>query len=106
MKYLVLAVSRYSFNDEKTNELRAGASVIVLNDYRKDTEDSVGLKPQTVPLELEMFEKFSKSELPAYFDLDLTTRAGTGGKPTFVVIDAKHLRQGPALFEKPAQKAQ
>jgi hypothetical protein len=100
MKYLVLSVDRYEFQDDK-GQTRSGATVWAVNDYRDDTAESAGFKPTKIGIAEELFKTFRTTQLPAMFEVDFSAKPGKDGKPTLVVVDAKHLKPVP-LFDKKA----
>lgn len=99
-KYLVLSVDRYEFTDDK-GQLRTGATVWAINEYREDTAESAGAKPTKLSIVEDLFKTFRAAQLPALFDVEFTLRPGKDGKPTAVVSNAKHLKSVP-LFDKKA----
>lgn len=100
-KYVVLSVDRYEFTDDKTGELRSGATVHAINDYREDTAESAGYKPTKLSIVEALFKTFRAAQLPALFEVDFTLRPGKDGKAVAVVSGAKHLKSVP-LFDKKA----
>ena len=99
MKYLVLSVDKFDFVDEKTKKQISGASIFCVNDYREDGPDGAGLKPTKFGIKEDLFKTFRTTELPAMFDIELTTRPGANSKPTLVVVAAKYV-SSVKLFPK------
>lgn len=98
-KYLVLSVDRYEFTDERTKELKSGATVWAINDYREDTAESAGFKPSKMSIVEELFKTFRAADLPAFFDVSFTLRPGKDNKPTATISGAKLVKSVP-LFDK------
>jgi hypothetical protein len=101
MKYLVLSVDRYEFTDERTKEVKSGATVWAVNEYREDTAESAGFKPTKLSIAESLFKTFRTTQLPALFDVDFSAKPGKDGKPMLVVTDAKFLKS-TQLFDKKA----
>lgn len=87
-KALVISADRYEFTDEKTGEIRKGVTVNYINDYREDTEMSVGLKPTKISANAEVFDAIRAGTAPALYELDFRTRPGKEGKPTLQLVKA------------------
>lgn len=101
---LLLSADLWEMADEKTGEIRRGASVWYINDYREDTEKGLGCKPTKVSGTLEIFDQLRTANLPALFDLDFGSRPGQQNKAQLTLVRAKHVKDVD-LFSVPADKA-
>lgn len=100
---VVLSADVWEFTDEKTGEVRKGASVWYVNDYRDDSADGLGFKPTKVTATPEIFDQLRGAQLPAMFDLEFGSRPGAQNKATLTLVRMKH--QGDVdLFATPAAK--
>ncbi len=89
MKYLVLSADKWEFKDEVTGKLNKGVSLWVLNEYKEETDVSVGNKPTKMGCKVELFDELSKHQLPAIYDIDFSTKPGKDGKPTLIITNLK-----------------
>lgn len=101
---LVLSADLWEMADERTGEIRKGASVWYINDYREDTLTGLGYKPTKVSGTIEIFEQLRSSNLPALFDLDFGSRPGQQNKAQLTLVRAKHVKDVD-LFGQPEGKA-
>lgn len=103
---LVLSADKWSLTDEKTGEVRAGASVWFTNDYRESTESAVGYKPTKVTADNVVFDELAKIQLPAIVQMEFGSRPGAQGKATLTLISVKPVRTfNPFAGEKSEKKA-
>lgn len=84
-KVLIISADKWKLTDEKTGELRSGVTVQYINDYREDTDLSLGLKPTKAPASPEVFDIIKKGGAPGMYRLDMKTRPGKDGKPTLTI---------------------
>lgn len=90
-KVLILSADSWGMTDKETGEFVKGVSVWFVNEYREDTETSVGQKPSKVSATPEIFEKLRKSPLPGLYELSFGSRSGAQGKATLTLVDAKYV---------------
>jgi hypothetical protein len=90
---LIISADKWKMTDEKTGELRSGVTIQYVNDYREDSDVSVGFKPIKAPANDDVFEAIKKSGAPAMYRLDTRTRPGALGKPTLTVVRAEFVKQ-------------
>lgn len=81
-KALVLSADPWEMTDEKTGEVRKGASIWYLNTYR---EGDLGQKPTKVSVAPELMAQI-KGKLPAVCELEYGSRPGAQNKATLTVI--------------------
>lgn len=99
---LILSADRWEMPDERTGEIRKGVSVWYVNDYREDTDTSVGFKPTKVSASPEMLEKLRHSQLPAVYELHYGSRPGKDNKPTLTLIDVGFVSSVDVFNVKPS----
>jgi hypothetical protein len=95
---LIISADKWQFTDEKTGELRNGATIQYVNDYREDTDVSVGFKPIKTSVNDAVFDAIKKSGAPAMYRLDSRSRPGKDNKPTLTVVSAQFVKP-VKLFE-------
>jgi len=87
---LILAVQKWTFTDEKTNEIKKGVSVHIVPMGQPSTSDDVlGTKPMKFTLGLEEFGQFTTNRYPALADVDFIMNF-TNGKIT--PVEFKNVR--------------
>lgn len=101
---LVLSVDLWEMADEKTGEIRRGASVWYVNDYREDSATGLGFKPTKVSATTETFNELKMALLPAVFDLDFGSRPGQQNKAQLTLVRATHVHNVD-LFADPQTAA-
>lgn len=89
---LIISADKWNMTDEKTGELRNGVTLQYVNDYREDTDTSVGFKPIKTSVSDAVFDVIKKSGAPAMYKLDTRSRPGKDGKPTLSVISAQFVK--------------
>lgn len=94
---LVISADKWKMADEKTGEIREGATVHYINDYREDDEKSVGFKPTKISVSEEVFQSVRQHGAPALYNLDLRTRPGKESRPTLAIAKLEFVR-GVELF--------
>lgn len=90
---LIISADKWEFPDEKTGEIRKGATIQYVSDYREDTDDSVGFKPIKTSVKDEVFDAIKKAGAPAMYSLDVRSRPGKDNKPTLSIVSAKFVKQ-------------
>lgn len=85
---LVLSADKWRMTDEKTGEIREGVSLHYLTDYREETDNSVGFKPMKVQASDAAFAAIKAGGAPGLYELQLKSRPGKDGVPTFQVVGA------------------
>lgn len=76
---LILAVQKWSFDDEKTGENKKGVSVHIVPLGQPSIDDKViGTKPMKFTLPLDQFEKFTGSTYPALANVDFQMNFANG----------------------------
>lgn len=93
---LILSADKWEMPDERTGELRSGVSVWFLNDYREDTDTSVGYKPSKLSAPVELLDQL-KGQVPGYFEMIYGSRPGAQGKAQLTLVGVKPVRSS-ALF--------
>ena len=88
MRVLLLSADKYSVTNETTGELLEGTTLYYLNNYRDDSNSSLGFKPTKMSASLSVFESIKKSgfDLPAFCDLEISTRPGAMNKAALVAV--------------------
>lgn len=86
-KILLLSCDPWHMTDEKTGERRTGVSLSYLSAYRD--EAGKGLKPIKVSAPAGFEASIGAVALPAFAEVDFTTRPGAGGKATIAVSAIK-----------------
>lgn len=84
VKVVVMGVSRYSFPDQKTNQLIEGTKVNYIEQVPADEENVIGHTPQSAVLDYHAFDKFLGKGLPAVYDCDLSVSL-VGRKPSLKI---------------------
>jgi hypothetical protein len=90
---LIISADKWKLTDEKTGEIRSGVTIQYVNDYREDSDVSVGFKPIKAPANESVFETIKKSGAPAMYRLDMRTRPGKDGKPTLTIVRVDFVKQ-------------
>lgn len=83
-KVTVLGVSRYSFEDEKTNRLVEGTKVIYFPHDVETQEDRVGYQVASAKLPYTDYPKFVGKAFPFDAEIDYSIII-KGGQPTFKI---------------------
>lgn len=104
MECLVISAKKYSFEDEKTHEVKSGLHVQYLDPImREDSVTQKGDLPLKVPALEICFDQLTK--LPAYYDLDFRQRPDGKGKPVLTLANAKFISSVDFSFQKKDLKA-
>lgn len=91
-KNLVLSADAWRMVDEQTGEIREGVTVWFVNDYRQSEAGMEGLKPSKVTCEKSLMPDL-QGKLPGIFEFSYSTKPGKDGKPTVVIVGAKHVSE-------------
>ena len=85
IEYIVLTVQAWSFNDEKTKELKEGISIHYIDPASKfDEKEKIGSKLIKTTADIKMFDKFK--ELPGIYEFQLGLESVSVGKEQKVVL--------------------
>ena len=60
----VLSADKWRMTDDRTGEIREGVSIYYVNDYRDETEHSVGFRPTKAPASEAAFAQISEGGAP------------------------------------------
>lgn len=80
MQALILSADLWKMTDEKTGEIREGATVFGCQQYREDSDQSIGYKPVKFSAPTSCFAEVKKHGIGLY-DLQLGIKPGKDGKP-------------------------
>ncbi len=85
IEYIVLTVQAWSFNDEKTKELKEGISIHYIDPASKfDEKEKIGSKLIKTTADIKLFDKFK--ELPGIYEFQLGIESVSVGKEQKVVL--------------------
>lgn len=86
---VILSAMKWELIDERTNEKRAGVSVMVVPATHEDTATRKGCFPTKMTVESHLFDKFTT--LPGVYRISVGLRAGAGGKAGISVTDCEYV---------------
>lgn len=76
---LILAVQKWSFEDEKTGQLRQGVTVHLVPTGQPSTdENTLGIRPMKYTLTLDEFSRFTGNRYPAMAKVDFAMNFTNG----------------------------
>ncbi len=91
MEALILSADVWRMTDEKTGEVREGATVFGCQAYREDDEKSVGYKPVKFSAPVAAFHEIKKHGIGLY-QLGVGIKPDKDGKPSVVLQAVKFVK--------------
>lgn len=91
-KAVVISADTWEMPDKLTNKLVKGISFWYFNQYRKDTETSLGQRPTKLSVPLDMWSSFTKGPLPAVFEMGFSSRYAKENKAALVLVSMQYLK--------------
>ncbi len=91
MEALILSADVWRMTDEKTGEVREGATVFGCQAYREDDEKSVGYKPVKFSAPVSAFQEIKKNGIGLY-QLAVGIKPDSSGKPTVVLNGVRFVK--------------
>lgn len=85
-RVLALAVSRYSFKEEGTNDIKTGGHLYYVSDYSLNETDKKGSLPAKVAIPTELFNDNKGYQFPAIVEILYTNVPDGKGKPQQKVV--------------------
>lgn len=91
MKILVLALNQYGFTDEKTGEVKEGATIEYLTTDFTNTSSDFGTKKGYFSLKQSLDKEIAKqiTNVPGVYEVELSMRSGSDRKAQLVMNSFK-----------------
>lgn len=104
MQVLMVAASRYDFQDRETGQVIRGAKITYLSAGNPNNSNRKGVEVVTSSGPIELFGKVE--QVPGYYDLSVELRPGPRGQATVVLRDLDFVAGAeiPLTLQEPVSK--